>query len=139
MLDRGTQDSLETGMEALELGPFEPPSPAPGADSCPKEALVRINIANSLEQFLVEERQLDGQLAAAKQLSEVFNRNRKRLPARAVKSRGFFPGRVGFSRRVVNSEPTEAPRIDKTQFAPRAKRENGMSMRGRWNIGRRDE
>ena len=76
--DRGTaerdgvpQDVLQGGVEPVELGAGEAAGDAGGADSGVEEALVGVDVADAVEERLVEQGGLDGELAAAEEGREV--------------------------------------------------------------------
>jgi hypothetical protein len=99
----------ESLAEAFELGPGETAGGAAGTDAGMEEALVGIDVADSGEQGLVEERSLDGELAAAEESGELGGGDGK----------GFVAGRVeGRSAlELAELQAAEAAGIDEAKFA----------------------
>ena len=61
--DRMLQHLAQRDAKPLQFGPGQPPGSPSRADPGPKQAFVRVDIAHSREQALVEQRRLDGQAA----------------------------------------------------------------------------
>ena len=76
-----------------------------GRTTSPKKRLISINVADAAQQFLIEQRALDGSLAAAKQRQEAVEIDFQRLDA----------GGVEVSR-LRDAQTAEAAGIDEAQF-----------------------
>ncbi len=69
------EDFLQRGAEAGEFVAGEASGVAAGADAGVVEGLVGVDVADAVEEGLVEERGLDGGLAVAEEGDEVFERD----------------------------------------------------------------
>src|SRR5258705_12483024 len=87
--------------------------PKPGAE----ERFVGIDVSNTAQQFLIEQRTLDGCLTAAKQCDKSFFFYFQWLDA----------ARFELSR-AMHAQPAEAPRVDETKFTPGCQFGDRMSM-----------
>src|SRR6202789_3163579 len=55
-----SKDGLQTGMQAVEFGPFQVASHPAGPDAGAEKTLVGIDIAHTMQQFLVQQGSLNG-------------------------------------------------------------------------------
>ena len=86
------------------------------ADPGVVEGLVGVDVADAVEEGLVEERGLDGGLAVAEEGDEVFERD----------GQGFAAGAgVGGS---CDGEPAEAAGVDEAELPAAAEGDNGVGM-----------
>lgn len=69
--DCGFQHSPNCSVEPVQLGVAQPTRYPRRPDTCPKEALVSIDIPDPVQQSLVQERRLDGELPPAEQSRKV--------------------------------------------------------------------
>ena len=106
------EDFDERGAEAGEFVAGEAAGLAAGADLGLEECFVGIDVAYSVEEFLVEERGLDGNLAVAEEDDKVFKRDGEGLAA------GAGVGLVYIT--IQDGEAAEAARIDETEFVSAA-------------------
>ncbi len=58
--------------QSFQFDPGQPACISPRPDSGPKQALIRVDIADAGEECLVEQRSLDGQLSSPKQRSKLL-------------------------------------------------------------------
>jgi len=89
------QDCLQSGMEPGEVLAGEAARHAGGTDSGAKEALVGINVAHPMEQLLVQQGSLDGQLAIAEEGTKFVGRDGQGLVARPAKGSRIRSGMEG--------------------------------------------
>ena len=112
--DGAAKDVDERLAQAGEFGAGEAAGLAAGANAGAEEGFVGVDVADSVEQGLVEQRGLDGGLAAAEKSDEVFEGD----------GQGFAAGAgVGSCRfqvvscRLVDGEAAEAARVDEADLA----------------------
>ena len=103
-------------MQACEFLPGKPCSLAAGTDACPEKAFVGIDVADTMQQGLVKQCCFDRRFSATKECLEIGEANVEGLDT-AAGERLKRPGQGGWRRRGVKAHASEAPRIDKTQFA----------------------
>ena len=120
------EDLLECGVEAHEFGAGEFAGRAAGADGGSEEALVGVDVADAVEDGLVEERGFDGELAVFEEGGEVG---------------GGDGGGFGTGAGVVggDGEAAEAAGVDEAEFAVVGERENGVGVGWERDVGLRDE
>ena len=121
------EDFDEGGAEAGELGAGESAGVAEGSDAGVEESLVGIDVADAVEEGLVEQRGLDGGLAGAEEDDEVFERDCEGLFARA----GIGIGGYG--------EAAEAAGVDEAELTAAAEGEDGVGVRWDGGVGGGDE
>ena len=107
-LDGVFEDFDECGAEAGELVAGESSGVARGADAGVEEGLVGVDVADAVEEGLVEQRGLDGGLAGAEEGDEVFKRDGEGLAAGAGIGIGGY------------REAAEAAGVDEAEFAATA-------------------
>jgi len=125
------QDFLQSRVEAHELGAPDAAGHAAGADAGAEEAFVGVDVADAVEQRLVEQRGLDGQLAAAEELGEVFRSDGGGFGAGA--GEGWRAGEF------AQFQASEAAGIDETHFAAASQCEAGVGVRGDRGVGGGDQ
>lgn len=82
-LDGAAEDFDQSFAEAGELFAGDAGGLSARADSGAEEGLVGVDVADAVEQGLIEQRGLDGGLAAAEEGDEVFERDGERFAAGA--------------------------------------------------------
>jgi len=130
-LDGFAEDGLECSPKPFEAGAGEASSHVGGADAGVEEALVGIDVANTMQELLVEEGGLDRELAATEESGEIFGGDGEWLvtgPAEGV----FCAG-------LVKSQTAETPGIDESELAARAERKNGVGVGRNGHVGGGDE
>lgn len=126
-LDGVLEDLDEGGAEAGEFVAGEASGLAAGADSGVEESFVGVDVADSVEEGLVEERGFDGSLAIAEESDEVFEGDGEGLAAGAG---------VGG---VLHGETAEAARVDEAKLLTVGERENGVGVGRVGDFGGVDE
>jgi len=106
-----SQDTLHSGMQAVEFCPLQVASHPAGPDPCPEETLVGINIPHPLQELLIEQGSLDGRAAGAEERSELVPGNIEGLLASSRERFRFFRGVS------MESHASEAARVDKAQLS----------------------
>ena len=91
-------------------------STAPGTDTGPEQGFIRVDVAHTAQQLLIEEGALDGRLAPAKERPKLFFPGLQR----------FHPTWVETTR--MDAELAEHPRIDKPEFAAGGERGDQVSV-----------
>ena len=127
-LDGFAEDGLECSPKPFEAGAGEASSHVGGADAGVEEALVGIDVANTMQELLVEEGGLDRELAATEESGEIFGGDGEWLvtgPAEGV----FCAG-------LVKSQTAETPGIGVAQLAAVIEIEEYMRVRQRGRFGR---
>ena len=130
-LDGVGEDFDEGGAEAGEFGAGEAAGLAAGADAGAEEALVGVDVADAVEQGLVEQGGFDGGLAVAEEGDEVFEGD----------GEGFGAG-AGVLLRVCgcdDGEAAEAAGVDEAEFALPPLRVRTAWVWAGWDVGRGDE
>ena len=117
-LDGVLEHFHEGGAEAKQLCAGKTAGLAARTDAGAKEAFVGVDVADAVEQGLVQERGLDGGSAALEETEEVFFRDGEGLGT------GPVVGVCG-----VDGEAPEATSIDEAKLVPAAEREDGMGVR----------
>ena len=107
---------MQRRAEAGQLVAGEAAGVAAGADSGVVEGLVGVDVADAVEEGLVEERGLDGGLAVAEERDEVFERD----------GEGFFAGAGVGSR--ADGEAAEAAGVDEAKLFAAAEGEDGVGV-----------
>ena len=115
------EDLLERDAEAFKLRARKRGGEAAGTDACAKEAFVGVDVADAVEQGLVEERGFDGDFAGLEEAGEVMGVDGHRLAAWAAEGRLFA--------QVEEFEATESPGIDKTNLPAIVEGEPGVGVR----------
>ena len=121
------EDGLEGGVEAQEARAGDASGDAGGADACAEEAFVGIDVADSVEKLLVEERGFDGELAALEERAEGIRRDGEGFAAWALEWLGVFEG--------VEAEATEATGVNEAEFVAGAEGEAGVGVRRNGDVG----
>jgi hypothetical protein len=109
------QHLLHSGVEAIQLLRSEPCGHAAGADFGAEEALVGIDVADAVQQALVEQRCFDGGASLVKELAEVGFGDAQRFCAGTTEAsdiRGVIRCLFG----DVQAHAAEAAGIDKAEF-----------------------
>jgi hypothetical protein len=125
------KDGLQRGAKAVKPVAGEASGHAGGADSGVEETLVGVDVADAVEQLLVEQGGLDGEPAVAKEGAEVGGGD----------GEGFVAGSAEWLgvRDRVQGEAAEAARVDETELASGGERKDGVRVRRKRDIGRGDE
>ncbi len=124
----GAGEDVDQGeAQALEIGPGEASGLSPRPDAGPGQGLIRIDIADAMQQRLIEQGGFDGGAAMAKESGEVSWDDGQGFDPRA--DIGFLP----------NGEPAEAARVDEADLTSIGKGQDGMGMEGQRDVGVRDE
>ena len=79
--NRFSEDFIQSGAQSTKLSSGETTRMAAGANAGMEERLVRVDIADAVEQRLVEQRSLDRRLALAEERDEVFDPDGERFAA----------------------------------------------------------
>jgi hypothetical protein len=82
-----TQDFQERRMQFSELVTGERGSTTARTNTGPKQGLIGVDVAHATQQFLVEQRALDGSFPPVKQLDKPICLRFQRLIARSLKGR----------------------------------------------------
>jgi hypothetical protein len=130
-LDGMCQHLLQGDAEAVQLFALEAARHAFGADSGTEEAFVGVDVADAVEELLVEQGCFDGQTAAMKEPCKLVFTNNGGLGAGA--------GEGLFAFELAEFEATEAAGIDEAHLATAGQGEPGVGVRGNLRIGRSDE
>ena len=116
---------LHGAMEAVQFLRGEPGGHAARPDLGAEEALVGIDVADAVQQILVEQRRLDGGAAAVEELAEVGFRD----------AQGFLPGpvkpagpRLFGVLRDMQAHAAEAAGVHEAQLAPGAQHRDAMGV-----------
>ena len=126
-LDGALEDLDERDAESLELGAGDAGGLAAGTDAGAGEGFVGVDIADAVEQGLVEEGGLNGRSAAAEERGEVGGRD----------DEGFGAGAgVGLA---MDGEAAEAAGIDEADLAAVGEGEDGVGVWRQRDVGLRDE
>ncbi len=124
------QNGLERLAEAQQPGAGETAGPTGGADFCAEEAFVGVDVAHAVEQRLVEQRGLDGELAAAEERDEVIGGNGEGFAAGSGEEAGVDG---------VKGETAETARVDEAQLAAGSEMQHSMGVRREGEPGGGDE
>ncbi len=124
--DGAGEDLLEGGVEAGELGAGEAPGGAAGADAGAEEGFVGVDVADAVQDGLVEECGFDGELAAAEEFGEGFRGDG-----------GGFGAGAGVG--AEGTEAAEAAGVDEAEFAAVGEGEDGVGVGGPGDLGGGDE
>jgi hypothetical protein len=119
--DRVRENLAQRDAQPFKLRAREPARSPPRPDSRMKQALVRIDVADSGKKRLVEQSGLDGQLAAPEQCRKLLRAHRERVRARRAKRLSTL--------KIAELQPAETPRIDKPKLSPAGQAQAGMRMR----------
>ena len=98
------QDLLQGGVELAELEPAEASCHADGADAGTEEALVGVDVADAVQELLIEQGGLDGELAATEEGGEVVGGDGEGLVAGASERSG------------VQGQAAEAAGVDEAEL-----------------------
>ena len=90
---------------------------AAGTNSGAEQRFIRINVAHAAQQFLIQQRALDGRLAATKQREEAIEIRFQRLNAARLEPAG-----------AGNAQASEAAGIDEAQFPARLQLQNRVRV-----------
>ncbi|MCU1248711.1 MAG: hypothetical protein JWQ49_1740 [Edaphobacter sp.] len=99
------------------------------SDAGVEQSFIGVDVADTVEERLVEQRRLNGGLAVAEEGGEVFERDREGFGA------GAFVSCVGRD----DGEAAEAAGVDEAEFFAAAEGEDGVSVRGDGRVGGGDE
>ena len=119
--NRMLQDFLQGRAKAVKFSALDAAGHAFGTDSGAEEAFVGVDIAHAVEQRLIEQRRFDGQLAAAKELSESLGSDGGWL--RAGSEEGF--GAIQFTK----FKTPEAAGIDEAHLTSAGQGQARVGMR----------
>ena len=122
------QDLDECGAESGEFCASETTGVAGGADAGVEECLVGVDVADAVEQGLVEQRGLDGGFAVSEESDEVFEGDGEGFDAGTDVF--LFP-RGGSD----DGETAEASSVDEAKLLSAAQSQNGVSVERDWGIG----
>jgi hypothetical protein len=119
-LDCVFEHGAQSKTQPLQFGFGQPASAAAGPDSGTEEAFVRVDVADTCKQRLVEQRRFDGELAASKQGGKVIGVNGER----------FFtcPLKTVYASELAKLETAESARIDEANFATALQRQARMGV-----------
>lgn len=120
-MDGLSQDFLDGAMQPEKLRAFEATSHPSRSNPRVKEALVRVYVANAVQQSLIEQSSLDCQPPPAKKLRKRFLRNRQGLAA--------WPGKRFVQPQIPEFQPAKSPWIDKSHLAATCQSQPRMSVR----------
>ena len=141
--DGFTQHLLHGGMQAIEFLCGQAGGHTAGADFGAEEALIGVDVANTVQEGLIEQGRLDGGAAAVEELAEVGFGDLQGLCAGTAKAEAFR----GFILRCLdgmNPHATEAARIDEAELLesgplPGAQHEHAVGVRRSGHIGIGDD
>ena len=123
------QDGLEGVPEAGELKAGETASEPAGTDAGAKEALIRVDVTDAVEQGLVEQSCLDRCSTTLEECDKVVEWDSERFAAGS--------GVAGVRR--DDREASKAPGVNETKFAASAERERGVGVWRQGSLGRGDK
>lgn len=129
--DGVVENLLQRDAEAFELRARERGGDAAGTNPGPKEAFVGVDVADPVEQRLIEQSRLDRDFAALKEARKVIGVDGQRLAPWSAEGWTFA--------QVEEFEPTESARIDKTDLASIAEGEPGVGVRDDGLVGMGDD
>ena len=136
-LDGLAQDSDQRCAQPGELGARKARGLAARADAGEEDCLVGVDVADAVEERLVEQRGLDGGAAVAEEGDEVFEGNGEGLAAGALVRCPCHVVRCSFGR--VEGEAAEAAGVDEADFALIVEGEDGMGVGWDGGVRGRDE
>jgi hypothetical protein len=137
--DRLAQYLLHSGVEAVQFLRSEPCGHAAGADFGAEEALVGIDVADTVEQGLVEQRCLDGGASLVKELAEVGFGDVQWLCSGTTEACRIRGGVTLCLFGDVHAHATEAAGIDKAKLAPGTQHEHAVGVRWARHVGIGDQ
>ncbi len=94
-----------------------------------KKSLVGVDVANAMQQRLIQQRSFDRRLASPKECDELFERNGKR----------FGTGPFVFCVGRDDGETAKAAGVDKTKLFAAAQGQDSMGVRGDGGLGCGDQ
>jgi hypothetical protein len=110
--DRLPKDGLQAGVQAVELGSLQVASHPAGAYAGAKEALVGVDVADSVEKLLIEQGRLDGCAPVPEERGKLIARDAERFVTGTGETRCLGSGER------MQLHTAEAPGIHKTEFPP---------------------
>ena len=116
------EDFDQGGAEAGEFVAGEAAGVAGGTDAGVEERLVGVDVADAVEEGLVEQRGLDGGLAVAEEGDEVFERD----------GEGFAAGAFVLGVGCDDGEAAEAAGVDEAELLAAAEGEDGVGVGRGW-------
>ena len=134
--DGRAQDCLQTGVQAGQLGTGEAGSAPAGTDAGPEEALIGIDIADPMEEGLVEEGCLDGGLPTTEEILK-----RGQADVQWLKAGSCEVGRLGggllFNSRFwrMQAHAAEAAGVHEAKLATGTEGEDAVRMGRLRDIG----
>ena len=124
----GAGEDVDQGeAQALEVGPSEASGLSSRSDAGPGQGFVCIDVADAMQQRLIEQGGFDGGAAMAKESGKVGRDDGQGFDTRT--NIGLLP----------NGEPAEAARIDEADLTGIGKGQDGMGMEWQRNVRVRDE
>ncbi len=120
--NRFSQYCLDRGMQSSHFRDTQSASPTTGSNSGAKQTLVGVDVADPMQECLIQERGLDGSFPTPKQRAKLSERNIERLAAFTDKASGWNASletrrlRPGFGK-IQHGKPPETSRVDKPNFA----------------------
>lgn len=125
------EDLLERDAEAFKLRARERVGDAAGTNAGAKEAFVGVDVADAVEQGLIEQSGFDGDFAALKEARKIISVDGHRLTARSAEGWVFA--------QVEEFEPTESAGVNETDLAGIAQCEPGVGVRNDGLVGVGDD
>ena len=107
-----SEDALQTGMQAVEFGPLQVASHPAGPDAGAEKTLVGIDIAHTMQQFLVQQGSLNGGAAGPEERGKLVGRDVERLLTRAREWGRFLGGAT------VQLHTPESSGVHEAEFPP---------------------
>jgi len=126
--DGGLKDGSKGFVEAREARAGEAAGNACGADAGAEETFVGVDVADAVEERLVEERGFDGKLAAAEEGDEVVEGDGEGFASGSCKGAGSVKG-----------EAAETAGVDKAELAAGGEAEDGVGVEWERDGGGGDE
>ena len=124
----GAGEHIDQGLaQPLELCPGDACCLPARADTGARESFIGVDVADAVQQRLIEQGRFDGSFTTAEEPGEVCSGDPQRL---------FAGAGVGLA---MDGEAAEASWIDEANLAPITERENGMGVRRERTVGMRDQ
>ena len=127
-LDGLRQHLLQRGVQASKLIAREAARRSARTNACTEESLICVDVADAVQDRLVQQRGLDRDLAATEELRELIRGDGGGLPAWSGIAVPVFAAERD------DREPTEPARIDEANLALIGQREHGVCVGGQRDI-----
>jgi hypothetical protein len=131
------ENLAEREAQPLQFRRAQPIGQSARPDARLKKALVRVDVADSGEEGLVQQCRLDGHAPLAEELGKRSLANRQRFGSRRFKCR--VSAAAPAAAQIAKLQPAEAPRIHKSQLVAAGQVKPRVRMRGNGSIRRRNQ